>query len=402
MHTASVDAGAHPSREGGEAPPSAPDAGAAIDAAPPELEGACDERGCCAGEEQCEDRGAEPSDCQPGPSGEGCVGEPDNTPLTCEPAGSYGLRVTVDTAWPAAPELGWLDAGRGALELYLLVTLDNAQETATSRVCGVRLPPLYSSVWCEAYQPSFPDTVWDAPELPTVALALHHSCDATGCSLRIDPSTYMFGINLDAPDAPWPTPTQTRYLGCGPAESERCYPDHDGDGQPGVRLQLDTTGAPAAHGGDFCPDGYQRRALPVSTSTTSLVAGLPRSDRWFAGLRARLGGTVQLDTSCNHGVGAATAEDVNTRSMGCLQEPTTLTLTSGITLATPEAECDELQSFVVDASLPDYQVLAAGETPAPSDTPLDESPSNGPRMSLVRFDLAAGPIGCEQVRSASY
>jgi hypothetical protein len=326
---------------------------------------------------------------------------------TCDPVGQYGLRIRVDSAWGGRSGglIGLTDDGRGAVEVYVLARVAGVDPTtsaleATGRVCGVVLPPFYSTTLCESYQPQFPDAIWESTRVPHLTLGGRYACSPQGCELSIDPQTYLLGFALDNSEATWPSAGSTNMLRCAAGRGEDCYPDHDDDGVPGVRVELVKGGV--ARQGNNCGRGYELRAAPLNDSVASIFDGVRRTDRLLLGMRTRLGSSFRLADDCAAGRGSAIAENINSRAVGCFVEEGTFDFPNVRNEAGPNERCSGREAQFLDANLPEYLLLAPGEKPASSLELADESPSRGPEAQLVRLGSITDAIGCADVRAANY
>jgi hypothetical protein len=330
-----------------------------------------------------------------------------NTPM-CDPTGTYGFRVTVDTTWDGRDSAlaALTDDGRGPIQIYILadvkgVDAASGEVTTTGRVCGVSLPPFYSTTLCESYQPAFPARLWESQKLPRLTIPGQYDCTTQGCVLSLGPLTYVFGIHLDNPESPWPTPQQTPHLSCPGLPNEQCFTDDDDDGQPGVQIDLQTTGTAPLRNPARCTNGYKYRAAPLNASIAAIFDGVRRSDRLLVGIRARVGSSIRFDENCQSAKGSAIAQYVNSRAQGCFAEPGSFNFLQDRP-AGPMDPCSSDEAQFIDLSMPDYHVLAAGEKPMETSSRHDTTPSDGPVASMVKFGPSGTSITCEQVRDASY
>ena len=334
-----------------------------------------------------------------------CRQQNDPVGAVCDPRGHYALRISVDAAW--AGRSGGLaeltDDGRGTIQIYLLVRVDDV-DAATGelkpsvRVCGVELPAFYSSTLCESYQALFPDSIWESASLPAPQVSGKYECAADGCVLSLWPSTYLFGMRMDNPEDAWPTAQQTPYLTCPDLPDENCFADDDADGEPGISLELKTEGMAEPVGA--C-NMYPYRGTPLNDSIAAIFDGVRRADRLQVGIRARIGGSVRFEDDCVSAAGSAVVEYVNSRASGCYVQPGTLDLGSVVGPAGPNDRCREAEANFIDLSMPIYQVLGAGEAPGESSSPRDSSPSDGPTVRVARFPAELVP-GCAQAREAVF
>jgi hypothetical protein len=258
---------------------------------------------------------------------------------------------------------------------------------------------------CESYQPVFPDSLWESKSLPRPALEGTYECSSQGCVTSIGPVTYLFGIRLNNPEASWPSPQQTQSLRCTSQPNGQCFADDDDDGLPGVQVKIEQggkVGALAGDNGTTCRDGYEVRSAPLSDNATAIFDGVRRTDRLLLGIRARVGGTVRFDTSCDAARGSAIAQYVNSRAKGCLVQPGSSDWLTRTPPAGPNERCTVNEADFIDQSMPDYKVLASGEKPSASRSGRDDAASPGPTVSVVRLPAQAEPISCAQVRAAKF
>src|SRR5690606_13331033 len=75
----------------------------------------------------------------------------------------------------------------------------------------------------ERYQARFDDRIWDSPTMPTFSGLMQASCHHPGCRIAGEPLVALIGAALTPPTAPWPKDP-----------SGGTWPDHDGDGEPGI------------------------------------------------------------------------------------------------------------------------------------------------------------------------
>jgi hypothetical protein len=365
------------------------------------------EPGCCADDGTCGTLNADHKlGCrhEPGKEPRACE-KPMGSGETCDPIGVFGMRISVDAAWGGRSGGLWdlTDDGRGAIEVYVMQKIEGVDPNtrriqSTGRVCGVKLPPFYSTTLCELYQPNFPIEIWESPKLPGLTLTGRYDCAANGCVISIDPQTYLLGFSLRNPEAPWPAPGTLEELTCPQGRGMSCYPDHDSDGRPGVTVTLTTSGM----ANEMCRQGrYLYRAAPLSGSVAAIFNGVKRTDRMQLGIRTKLGGSSRFMNNCDRGAGSALAEYVNSRAAGCVVQPGTVAWPDTRPAGQNEA-CDSTEVDFIDENLPEYQLLAAGQTPNSSLELKDAKPSKGPEVSIVRLGTLTDDIGCAAVRDAKY
>jgi hypothetical protein len=311
----------------------------------------------------------------------------------------------VDAAWNGRPGglAALTDDGRGKLQIHLLVRVDDVDAASgelkpSVRVCGVSLPPFYSSTLCESYQAIFPESIWESAFLPAPNVSGKYECAADGCVLSLWPSTYLFGMRMENPEAAWPTPQQTPYLTCPGLPDENCFTDDDDDGESGISLRLQTEGI--AENAGAC-GMYPYRAAPLNASIGAIFGSVRRADRLHVGMRARVGSSVRFGSDCVSAAGSAVVEYVNSRASGCYVQPGTFDLGTITSPAGQDDRCREAEANFIDLSMPVYQVLGAGETPSESRMRRDNTPSEGPTVSVVRFPSEVVP-GCAEARQAVF
>jgi hypothetical protein len=313
----------------------------------------------------------------------------------CEPSGVFGVRVSVDVAWGGRnTPLGFItDNGRGRIVTHLKLTIDhvNPDGTFIAKVtpCNMELPPFFSSVLCEVYQPVFPTQMWDSPSMRVMDEAGRYDCTAPGCVMHLTPATALVGLDLDDPNMVWPDSTQTQSVQCPGGTGQPCFIDHDGDGQPGVTIKLATQGANPPN--QVCKSGYPFRNAPLTTDLVMLGTGTaPRAESLYLGTRVRIGGEGMITPGCGQRIGEGAAHGFDSREISCaVQQP------SG-------QPCDATQQMFMDANLPVYSVLTDGQPPpAALDLP-DKSLSTGATFALTRLGDATDMVTCGDVRAAKY
>jgi hypothetical protein len=364
------------------------------------------EPGCCGDDGTCgtlnadhklgcrHESGAEPQACTMQPGGS-----------SCDATGTFGLWMTVDAAWGGRSGGLWdlTDDGRGEIEVYVLAKISGVDAAtrrieAKGRVCGVRLPAFFSTTLCEAYQPNFAVEIWESSKLPGLDLGGRYECAANGCVLSIDPQTYLLGFDLTNPEAPWPGASMVDELRCPSGRGEKCFPDHDDDGRPGVGVTLTTTGMANGSG---CRGRYTYRGAPLSSSPAAIFDGVRRTDRLELGVRTKLGSSMRWNDNCDRAQGSAVAEYVNSRAAGCLVQRGTYNFPNARPAGDNDA-CDASEVSFLDENLPVYQLLAAGQEPSSALDLQDKRPSRGPEVRAVRLGDLGAAVGCAEVRDATY
>jgi hypothetical protein len=369
----------------------------------PAANGGAAEPGCCSDDGQCGSLNADHKlGCRYSSGGapRSCSAQP--TGSSCDPTGNFGLRFSVDAAWGGRSGglVGLTDDGRGKIDVYILLQVQNVDPMTrrlegAAHVCGVTLPPFLSTTLCEAYQPIFPPSIWESDTLRPLPLLGRYECAGDGCVLSLDPQTYLLGFDMNNPEAPWPAAGTTNQLRCPAGSGLKCFLDHDDDGQPGVRVEVQSGGY--AMGGTGCRSRYEYRGAPLSSSVAAIFDGVRRTDRLELGIRTKLGGAVRLADDCDSAHGSALAEYVNSRAAGCWVEPGTYNFPNGVGAGQNE-RCQSREVTFLDENLPVYLLLSAGQTPDAGLNLADKSASNGPEIRLARLKGS----DCAAVRDAKY
>jgi hypothetical protein len=155
------------------------------------------------------------------------LGEPDAAAASCSMDGRYAVEVRFEVSWVGtqfASIVPVISPGEGELSFVVIGELrEGATATELSfRACQASVPQFVSTLPQEHYAVRFSDTVWDNPGMP-----VYHGeatrCREPGCTFQSTPIHALIGSALSDPLASWPT-----------SASAGQWPDHDGDGRPGV------------------------------------------------------------------------------------------------------------------------------------------------------------------------
>jgi hypothetical protein len=259
------------------------------------------------------------------------------------------------------------------------------------RLCGLELPARYAYATSTATQLRVPDEAWDRESMPVWRSSLHLAQAQDGAQLQLDAFPVLLGVALRDPGQQWPSYEETPELECGAARRGiSCFPDHDGDGEPGLTLAAQADGEvadapyPACHNWSYAGPSTQPEPW-LSDSSDS-------AGRMFVGLRTALQLFLNLDQGCTQGTGSVIAEDIRTRIFDC-------ELTNGL-------PCTSYQATALDARAASFHVLAKRETPPPSfqdsrdfiDEALNRTPSDGGSVSVRRLAAVDG-AACTAVRA---
>lgn len=321
----------------------------------------------------------------------------------CKPdvPGVYAMKVDVDVYWQDENNSPTLyDPGRGKISVFLKGELtdvceDGSGGTSVVQTCGDVIPPLLVDANCKIIQIVFPDAMWDQPGMPKIMT----TGAVTGFSpqdvLTFAKAAGIYGIDLSSPTASWPTYMQTAGYTCRDGKKGKdCFPDHDGDGNPGITVTLKTEGAlPATPYACLAPWEYSAAPVDVLQAVVDPLGGASET---YIGLRASLGGGGKLTSDCKSGSGPSDVDAFESRLYDCK-------LKSGTKCSVAEAE-------FVDKNLPNFHILKVGEKPPAgwvhprpdADAKLDRSPSTGPIGSVVRLGAPGANVSCEMVRKATF
>jgi hypothetical protein len=345
--------------------------------------------------------------------------------------GVYALKTEVDVWWPSIGDPPVMDPGRGKITIWLKGELSGVCEDGTAGVgkmsaCGADVPPFVSDVTCNAYKLVFPDSLWDSPMMPTFDTTGSTNGFTPGSVLDIAKATGLVGIIIDNKDtAPWPTAAQTADITCTvdgmPKMGEACFPDHDGDGNPGVTVDMKVGGNFRENGCGFdltgeYPNGrpFSFRGAPPSTLDGGLAGGGEkggrRASKFFIGLRNTLGGGGAIGADCASGMGPATADRIESRVWDCMLDPNNDNDADPATGGAALEPCMPAEAEFVDTNSPVYNVLAKDATPPASvDIPqtqkdnglmFDRSASMGPQGFVKRLGNPGQNFTCADVRAA--
>lgn len=323
--------------------------------------------------------------------------------------GVYAIKTEIDVWWQDDVDPPLVDPGRGKIEVYLMGELtdvceDGSGGTGVMKGCGTVLPPFVTYVNCDAYQIEFPDELWDSPSMPTFTTTGSTTGFNPGDTLTLAEASGLVGIDLTDESGTWPTPADTGSIPCAAGTGEACFPDHDGDGNPGITVRLANLGTNFSTNscGLFTTDPVVYRGAPLD-ALGALDDNSVRAETLFIGVRTRLGGAGEIGADCMSGSGPATATSLDSRVWDCVR--------------TDDQPCAPAQSQFVDESAPTYNILDAGEMPpsnvmaspcecsggcAGAACPLDQTPSPGTRSALVRLGDLGGSFSCADVRNATY
>jgi hypothetical protein len=320
-------------------------------------------------------------------------------PCKATATGIYAMRLSLYVWWldeinTTAP---LFDPGRGTLTIYLKgeisdICQDGSGGKGVMRSCGTRLPPLFADVNGGVIQILFADDLWEKPGIPTFTTGGHTSGFNPMDILTIDKVTSLIGISLTDTNATWPSYMETPTLKCPAGMGDKCFPDQDGDGHPGVTVSIQSDGTvpqpvyPRSGGWHFIPAPTDLGAGLLGTGATSV----------YIGLRTKLGGAGAISADCKSGSGAADAEDFQSRTFDCVMKD--------------GSKCTSAGASFVDQNVPVFHVLKKGDVPptkwkharSDADAKLDRSMSKGPLSTVVRLGDLNASIMCADIRAAVF
>jgi hypothetical protein len=329
--------------------------------------------------------------------------------------GVFAIKTEIDVWWQDDAEIPLVDPGRGKIVIYLRGVLtdvcpDGSGGKGEMTACGTELPPFVSYVNCDAYQITFPDALWDLPSMPKFYTTGSTTGFTPGSLLTIAEATGLIGVDMTDPMGAWPA--SANGLVCDAGMGGDCFPDDDDDGKKGVSIVMGRIGETMEGWTTGCGiignEAVVFRGAPLSSGLEGLCNApeeptCVRANNLEIGVRSRIGGAGEIADDCMSGVGDSTAQFVDSRVWGC-------TLNNGM-------ECMPAEAEFVDSSAPNYNIIAKGATPPTTvlrsscecpngcggeQCPLDQTPSKGPRSSLVRLGNADQTFTCADVRAAPF
>jgi hypothetical protein len=329
-----------------------------------------------------------------------CGGAPKTGECKAKAPGIYGMKTEVDVWYmdEINTDSPLFDPGRSKITIYFRGTLSDVCEDGSGgkgmmHPCGTRLPPLYADVNGGVIQIEFPDALWDKPGIPDYESKGSTTGFGVGDTLTISKTTGLVGLELMTPDAAFPTYMQTTSFACKSGMGIACFPDMDGDMNPGITVTIKQDGTPPnpPYTNPLGPWHY----IPAPTDLGAGLLG-DGATKVYIGLRTRLGGSGKIGADCSSGSGVAEAEDFESRTVDCVMK-------NG-------SKCNPDGAEFVDKNVPLFHVLKAGEMPpakwkharSEADATLDRSPSKGPQSSVVRLADLGSMVSCEMIRGAQY
>jgi hypothetical protein len=289
------------------------------------------------------------------------------------------------------------DPGRGTLSLWFRTTIsdiceDGSDGVALTHPCGTTLPPLFADANGGVIQIVFPPTLWDLPMVPSYPGGGSTSGFAAGDILTVAKTAGTLGIELADVTGAFPPYTDTIKFPCKDGKvGAACFPDVDEDGKPGVTVSFQSTGTVPNPGYDTLL-GWHFIPAPLSVGGGALGVGASEA---YIGTRVRAGGSGAIGPDCKSGMGAADAEDIESRVIGCKTNEG---------MPCKESGADSVE--FLDQNTPVFHVLKVGEAPPStwkhrrSEVKLNTAASMGPQAKVVRLGDLGAKIACDAVRMA--
>jgi len=323
--------------------------------------------------------------------------------------GVYAIKLEADVWWQdnGAGLLGLqlVDPGRGKIIVHLIGRLTDVCEDGSGgqgeiKGCGTILPPFRSDANCDSFAITFPDVIWDSPAMPSFLTTGSTTGFNPGDILTLNQATGLLGFSMGDSEGAWPGYMETATVACPLGTGEQCFPDHDGDGKPGITVKMGRIGETDAEaggcGGFDPPLPFIFRGAPLDGGPLALVDEAPRAETIYIGLRVRMGGAGAIGSDCASGWGESTAKYMNSRVWDCEVADGT--------------NCTDQAANFVDSVAPVYNILDKGAAP-PMDVlkpatqgggPLDQTPSRGALSALVRLGELDQSFSCADVRNAAF
>lgn len=341
--------------------------------------------------------------------------------------GWFAIKATLDVWWQGT-EIH--DPGRDDIEVYALARLDAACGGASNqgelKLCGLRLPTITSDLGCDAVDLQVPDVMWESDSAWHTAITGTVASFEPGSVETFHPLTALHGIDLvGGSEAMWPPSSRAADVFCEAGSGEACFPDHDGDGLPGVTLRPRTDGASnlprserttyvGPYGDGKCGSGveYKYQAMPASSCRCEAGDGRPvLAQEIYLGVGIGFGGPVTFGAACASGTGSINAPLFELRAVGCkvdAQSPYPF----DPRLETGDVTCTADEVRYLQDEMPRFQTLRAGEMPGDSrrllgwqfiERDIDKRVSEGAKVSMVRIaNVDDNEPTCAVVRAAAF
>jgi hypothetical protein len=265
------------------------------------------------------------------PGGGGDVPDADASVVDAEVApqcpleGTFALEFRLHVRWAAknfADLVPVVDAGDGEVSFILLAKFNRTQQGAqvVGQICDTSVPDFYSGLVDEWYATYFPPDMWDSPTMPHFSFSFTSSCREPGPNCTLQSGQIHAPLGVDLPDISGQFPS-SKAMGV--------WPDHDGDGEPGVTAYM------------LGPDEHTSSGRPYSYPPVNPVL-LRRVNKVMLGLRMRLLLNATWP-SCDMLQGKIPESSVDSRALGCSAD-------------SDPVECRDIELEFLDSNLPTWAV----------------------------------------------
>jgi hypothetical protein len=256
--------------------------------------------------------------------GSGSVSDASST--GCALDGRFAIRIAFQVSWQGTSFVGIpiISGGQGELSIIVLADVSdaNGQAGAIARSCAAQVPVFSSTFADERYAARFADATWDSPAMPRVQLTMHYDCNQPGCTFQTGPILSQLGVQLPSPYAAWPM-----------RAADGTWPDHDGDGRPGINVQMRGPTERDAQGRSYA---YPPVDPVLGRRVTDMMLGMR--------IGLRLDGML---TSCDEISGQALDGSLDTRAIECVTE-------------NMPQQCSNTEVSFLDDKLPIWTVRGGG------------------------------------------
>lgn len=323
--------------------------------------------------------------------------------------GIFALKTELDVWYFDEVNDGVLfDPGRGKLNIYFRGELSGTCDDGTGgmskmQLCGITVPAIYADGSAGVAQITFPDKLFDEEKIAPFMTTHTLTGNDPSVMLTIAKAAGLVGISLPSVDSPWPTPATTGTFMCTEGMGAKCFPDTDGDGKPGVSVEMlvDPMKTPPSPGYPQT-GGMPWKYAPAPLSIGGALDTTMGAKKVYVGLRSRLGGGGLFGADCKTGSGPVEVDGVENRVTGCGRVDGT--------------DCTPAEARFVNEITPAFNPLKKGETPPldkwifkratlPDPTlnaKRDVSPSKGSLSYVVRLGNIGEKFTCGDVRNAAY
>jgi hypothetical protein len=231
--------------------------------------------------------------------------------VSCDLSGSYALRFSVPSSWPAST---FVASGNGDFSFWSLLRLTQTGTNVSGTLvpCGEVVPDFRSMpIINERYGVSIPNAAFDRTPLPAgVAATATLSANAPGARLTLARTAFLIGASMSDPiNGSWPSSQSLNQV------------DADGDGKPGFS-------APYKSSGYNMP--------PTDT------LGMDRAQTAYLATRIVFSLSGALD-GCTRSTGSVSPRNLDVHTVGCR-------------VVGNGRDCTQLEADYLDVNAPDFQL----------------------------------------------